>query len=111
MKFDLKMKKRALEVEHFYSDYYQSITNVAKTIKPLGFACYVVGNRRVKGLQLPTDEITKHFFEKNGFKYVETIIRNIPNKRMPKRNSPNNIVGETSQTMHHEFIVIMQNKS
>ena len=59
---------------------------------------------------LPTDEITKTLFELNGFEHIETIIRNIPNKRMPKKNSPSNKKGETVSTMNNEYIVIMKKR-
>ena len=103
-----KEVKRAQEVSAFYVDYEKSITNVAATIKPGGHACYVVGNRKVKGVTLPTDEITKTFFEAQGFAHVETIIRDIPNKRMPSRNSPSNVTGEQDNTMCNEFIVVLR---
>ncbi len=102
-------EKRADEVSSFYADYQKSIENVSRTIKQGGFACYVVGNRKVKGVVLPTDEITKDFFENQGFEHIETIIRNIPNKRMPSKNSPTNVTGQTDETMNNEFIVIMRN--
>ncbi len=101
-------EKRAQDVYSFYWDYYQSIVNVSATLKRNGYACYVVGNRKVKGITLPTDEITRLFFEKQGFFHVETIVRNIPNKRMPSRNSPSNKTGVTDNTMNHEYIVVMQ---
>jgi site-specific DNA-methyltransferase (cytosine-N4-specific) len=101
-------EKRAKEVSSFYCDYQKSIENVAKTIKKHGYACYVVGNRKVKGEVLPTDEITKDFFENQGFSHIETIIRNIPNKRMPSKNSPTNVTGQKDETMNNEFIVVMQ---
>ncbi|MFN3560936.1 MAG: DNA methyltransferase [Chloroherpetonaceae bacterium] len=103
-------EKRAKEVASFYYDYQKSIANVAKTIKKGGYACYVVGNRKVKGEILLTDEITKHFFESQGFSHIETIIRNIPNKRMPSKNSPTNITGKKDETMNNEYIVIMQKR-
>jgi len=101
-------EKRAKEVYSFYQDYSQSIQNVSKTLKSGGYACYVVGNRRVKGITLPTDEITQRFFEVNGFQHINTFIRNIPHKRMPSRNSPTNESGKTATTMNHEYIVVMQ---
>lgn len=101
-------QKRAAEVSSFYCDYQKSIQNIAPTIRKGGFACYVVGNRKVKGAILPTDEITQNLFEQQGFKHLETIVRSIPNKRMPKRNSPTNVTGKTDSTMNNEFIVIMQ---
>jgi tRNA G10 N-methylase Trm11 len=107
-KIVLADEKRAKEVSSFYYDYQKSIQNVAKTIKKGGYACYVVGNRKVKGEVLPTDEITKDFFENQGFSHIETIIRNIPNKRMPSKNSPTNVTGKKDETMNNEYIVIMQ---
>jgi tRNA G10 N-methylase Trm11 len=103
-----KDKKRGREVYSFYKDYYNSIINISATLKSGGHACYVVGNRRVKGITLPTDEITRAFFEANGFKHKNTFIRNIPNKRMPSRNSPTNEVGKTATTMNNEYIVVMR---
>ena len=100
--------QRAEEVYSFYHDYYKSIKNVSKTLKKNAYACYVVGNRSVKGVTLPTDEITKLFFEENAFKHINTFIRNIPNKRMPKKNSPTNEVGKTESTINNEYIVVMK---
>lgn len=101
-------KKRAEDVSSFYCDYQSSIQNIAPTIKTGGYACYVVGNRKVKNVTLPTDEITRDFFESEGFNHVETIVRSIPNKRMPSKNSPSNVAGKTGETMSNEFIVVMR---
>jgi DNA modification methylase len=101
-------EKRSKDVIAFFKDYELSIKNIAKTIKRKGHVCYVVGNRRVKSVTIPTDEITKKLFEKYGFRHIETIMRNIPNKRMPFENSPSNIVGEKSPTMKNEYLVICQ---
>ena len=100
--------QRALEVASFYSDLYSSIKNVSKLIRKGGFACYVVGNRTVNSVLLPTSIAIKDFFDANGFEYVATHIREIPNKRMPMKNSPTNIAGETSSTMLNEHIVVMK---
>ncbi len=107
-KIGSKDKKRVDDVISFYIDYKKSINNVAKVVKKNGYVCYVVGNRRVKGVTLPTDEITKQFFETNGFTHIETIIRNIPNKKMPSKNSPTNIIGKIDTTMNNEYIVILR---
>jgi len=101
-------EKRAGEVFSFYQDYAQSITRVAKTIKKGGHACYVVGNRRVKDTTLPTDKITTALFQQNGFCHQNTFTRNIPNKRMPSKNSPSNQSGKTATTINKEFIVVMK---
>jgi hypothetical protein len=103
-----KDEKRVKDVIAFFKDYERSIKNVAKVVKRRGRACYVVGNRTVKGITIPTDEITEKLFAKYGFRHQETIVRNIPNKRMPLENSPSNLAGEKSPTMKNEYIVICQ---
>ena len=100
--------KRVYDVISFYIDYEKSIANISKLVKTGGIVAYVVGNRRVKGVEIPNDEITMEFFERNGFDHIKTSIRDIPNKRMPKKNSPRNVAGVTDTTMIHEHIVILQ---
>lgn len=102
--------KRALQVAAFYADLRASITNVAEVIERGGTACYVVGNRKVSGVLLPTDRAIQRFFEAAGFEHVVTYERVIPNKRMPQRNSPSNRAGSTDETMTRESIVVMRKK-
>lgn len=109
-KIETAHRKRAIEVCGFYRDYRHSIGNIATRIKPGGFACYVVGNRKVKGVVLPTDRATESYFKENEFTREHVFIRNIPNKRMPSRNSPSNIPGATDDTMCHEHIVVMRKR-
>ena len=101
---------RCKDVVSFYKDYRRSIINTAKVIKRKGIACYVVSNRCVKGITLKTDRITQDFFEQLGFNHIETIERKISNKRMPRKNSPGGIAGETKTLMNKEYIVVMQKR-
>ena len=101
-------EKRAREVSAFYRDLGRSINSIAQVLSSNATICYVVGNRRVKGVILPTDAFIVSAFRQHGFIHKETIVRNIPNKRMPKKNSPTNVAGETSITMHEENIVVCQ---
>lgn len=101
-------EKRSKEVFSFYEDLYKSIQIITKKVKKNGFACFVVGNRRVKGLELPTDKISADFFEHQGFEHQKTIIRAISSKRMPIENAPSNIKGEKDFTMRYEYIVILK---
>ncbi len=107
-KINEKDPLRVRDVYSFYKDYFNSIKNISKVIKNKGFACFVVGNRKVRGITLPTDEITAEIFALNGFRHIETIIRKIPNKKMPSKNSPTNVKGEKDSTMNYEYIVVMQ---
>ena len=101
-------EKRAGQVEAFYIDLERSISSIAPLLTEDSTVCYVVGNRRVKGVTLPTDEFIISSFGKHGFSHKETIVRNIPNKRMPRKNSPSNVVGKTDITIHEENIVVCQ---
>ena len=103
-----KDEKRHKEVLYFLDDYYNSICNVSKLVRVGGRICYVVGNRNVKVVQIPLDYFTIETFEKNGFKHIDTLVRNIPNKRMPSKTSPSNKKGAKVSTMIHEYIIIME---
>lgn len=100
-------EKRYYDVISFLNDYYLSINNVSKTVRKGGKVCYVVGNRNVKGIQIPLDHFTAEMFEKNSFKHEITIVRSIPNKKMPSKNSPTNEKGILVDTMTSEYIVIL----
>ena len=100
-------EKRYYEVASFLNDYWDSIQNVAKVIRKGGRVCYVVGNRRVKATQINLDYFTAEMFEKCGFKHEITIVREIPNKRMPAKTSPSNVAGAKVDTMSNEYIVIL----
>jgi len=101
-------KSRALEVSAFYQDLGNSIQKVAKSIRKGGKSIYVVGNRTVKMVQLPTDQFIAEKFEQNGFKHLITYERAISNKSMPLKNSPSNISGRTVNTMLYEYIVVSE---
>jgi 16S rRNA G966 N2-methylase RsmD len=103
--------KRALEVSSFYFDLKESINNVAKNINIGGTVIYIVGNRTVKNILLPTDQFIAEAFEQNGFKHIITYERALSNKAMPSKNSPTNIAGKTVNTMLYEYIVVCQNES
>jgi hypothetical protein len=100
--------KRALEVSAFYKDLDNSIQKVAKSICKGGKSVYVVGNRTVKNIQLPTDQFIAEKFEKNGFKHLITYERLLSNKSMPSKNSPTNIAGRKVNTMLFEYVVICE---
>lgn len=99
--------KRYQEIVSFLNDYGNSIRNVAATVRRGGVVCYVVGNRTVKGIQIPLDYFTAELFEQCGFRHQTTLVRKIPNKRMPSKTSPTNKTGAKVSTMSREYIVIL----
>jgi len=106
-----KSEKRARDVFSFYNDLYITVQIIARKVKTKGYVCFVVGNRRVRGLELPTDKISTDFFEREGFQHQNTIIRAISNKRMPIENAPSNIRGKKDFTMRYEYIVVFKKVS
>jgi len=100
--------KRAKEVLAFYIDLNKAMIQAYRILKKYKYFCVVVGNRTVKKVKLPTDFIVSELGENLGFQTVDIIVRNIPNKRMPLKNSPTNVSGELEETMQKESIVILQ---
>ena len=100
--------KRMLDVLNFYTGLSSVLQCVTAGLKDGGFTAWVIGNRTVKRIQMPTHQIVKEMGEKNGLSHVETIPRNIPTKRMPWINAPENIPGEKGMTISTEHIVIMK---
>jgi DNA modification methylase len=100
---------RAKDVLSFYEDFDKCVIQLNKVMAKDGYVCFVVGNRTVKGINIPTDKIMSEMFMAHGnYKYITTHLREIPFKRMPKVNSPSNKKGETVTTMNNEFIFVLQ---
>ena len=101
-------KKRSLEVSSFYFDLETSIKSMLDSVNRKGKVFFVVGNRRVKNILLPTDRFIAEVFCRNGFRHLQTIRRKISNKSMPLQNSPSNRSGAISSTMNEEYIVVCE---
>ena len=63
---------------------------------------WVVGNRTVGGIEIPTTAILRDYLEARGAVHVYTVDRKIPTKRMATKNS-------ISDTMSKEKISIFRN--
>ena len=63
-------EKRARDVLSFYIDFNKCIKELDSVTKVGANVCFVVGNRTVKGVQIPTDEIIVELFQaKNHYKH------------------------------------------
>lgn len=100
--------KRASQVAQFYNDFAECFPELTRVAKRGSRACFVVGNRTVKGVRIPTDLILIEIAQNFGWQYETTYHRRIPNKRMPLKNSPSNRPGELCDTMTEEHIVILR---
>lgn len=105
-----KDEKRALEVLQFYIDLDESIKQTARVMKSGSYQYWVVANRTVKRVNIPTDVIISELFRKYDVDHLHNFYRNIPNKRMPSKNSPTNKIGEKSVTMNAEIILMLKKK-
>lgn len=99
---------RAREVLAFYQDLDITLREIARVMRPGGYQCWVVGNRTVKQVRLLTDRIIAELSARYGLVLVANFTRAIPNKRMPKENSPTNEVGAKVTTMNGEQIFILR---
>lgn len=107
-KIEKQSQKRALEISSFYFDLEESINEIASSVRKGGTVIYIVGNRNVKGIKLPTDQFIAEKFTETGFKHLKTLKRLLSNKVMPSKNSPTNKKGQRAKTMSCEYIVICE---
>lgn len=101
-------EKRAREVLSYFIDFYKASRVLDNYLHEGGYVVFVVANRTVKGIRIPTDEIYVEIFKSLGYKHEITYVRAIPNKRMPHKVSPSNKKGETVSTMAYENIVVLK---
>lgn len=101
-------KSRAEEVESFYGDLYRCLENISAVVRAGGYAVFVVANRRVRAISLPTDSTIVEIMGTLGFSHLNTFERSIVNKHMPSRNSPSNVPGQKEPTMLCEYIVVLR---
>jgi DNA modification methylase len=100
--------KRAFEVLQFYVDLDKALSEITRVMKPNSYQCWVVGNRTVKKKNILTHKIIIELFSKYNVSHILTFERNIPNKKMPKENSPTNKSGEKVTTMNGEIIFVLR---
>lgn len=98
--------KRALEVSQFYKDLFSTLKEIKRVMKPNSYQFWVTANRTVKGINLTTNDIITDLYDNLGVQKIAQFDRNIPNKRMPSKNSPSNIKGKVVSTMTKENITI-----
>jgi len=103
--------RRARQVKQFYDDFAGCFPEITRLARKGAYACFVVGNRTVKGIRIPTDQILVEIATCFGWRHCATYHRRIPNKRMPLRNSPSNKPGELCDTMTEEHILVLRKEN
>lgn len=98
---------RADDAMGFFSDYYEVMKQVARILKPGQPVAWVVANRTMSRVNIPTHLITKELCEHLGFDHQTMLPREIPTKTLPWENAPENVTGQTGELMADENIVVM----
>jgi hypothetical protein len=103
------MPCRAEDVYAYFHDTDSCLEQISQFLKQgKSYCCFVVANRTVRRVKIPTDEIIVQLGKKYGFKHKETIYRTIANKAMSVKNAPENIANLSGETMTRESIVIWE---
>jgi DNA modification methylase len=98
---------RARDALEFFTDYYAVMEQTARVLKPGHPVAWVVANRTMSRVNIPTHLVTRELCEHVGFEHQHTLAREIPNKTLPWENAPENVPGATGDLMANENIVVM----
>lgn len=100
-------KHRADETYAFFRDIDECFGQFSKIMKKRkSHVCFVLGNRTVKRVRVPADQILIELARKYGFEHLVTKHREIPNKHIPSSNAPENVQDLKGETMTKENIII-----
>lgn len=80
-----KSKKMAKEIEAFFIDMQEVFDESFRILKHGGRSCYVIGNTRLKGVEILNAEVFAESLEYSGFKLDRIIKREIPSKILPQK--------------------------
>lgn len=104
----------ARDVAQYFNDMQEVAKEMHRVLTPNGHACIVIGNTKIKEVQIKSAEVFYEFLRNSGLKKIEVIKRSIPHKLMPtlrdkntgrftKQDNPN-----CKKVYPNEFIIIMQ---
>jgi len=99
---------RSDDALRFFTDYYAVMEEVAEILKPGQPVVWVVANRTMSRVTIPTHLITRELCEHLGFEHEYTLPREIPTKTLPWENAPENVEGKKGELMAQENIVVMR---
>ena len=80
-----KSKKLAKEVEAFFIDMEEVFKDNYRVLKNGGRCCYVIGNTKLKGIDILNAEVFAESMQYSGFKIEKIIKRRIPSKILPQK--------------------------
>ena len=84
-KMSKKSKKMAKEIEAFFIDMEEVFDESYRILKHGGRCCYVIGNTKLKGIDIINAEVFADSIQYSGFKLDRIIKREIPLKILPQK--------------------------
>lgn len=78
-------QKMAKEIEAFFIDMEEVFDESFRILKPGGRCCYVIGNTKLKGVDILNAEVFAESLQYSGFKLDRIIKREIPLKILPQK--------------------------
>ena len=108
-------KTLSKDVANYFIDMYKAFSEMYRVIKPNKYACIVIGNTQLKGVNILNAEVATEQMINIGFKKHELIKREVPNKMItPWRDT---ITGKFTsidnpnkkRAYEYEYILVMKN--
>lgn len=111
-----KSKHIARDVSQYFNDMQEVAKEMARVLAPKGYACIVIGNTKIKEVQIKSAEVFFEFLRNAGLHKVKVIKRSIPHKLMPTLRDKN--TGrftkldnpDCKKVYPNEYIIIMRKK-
>lgn len=94
-------RDRLLRVAAYLRDIDKSLDPILGSLKAGALMFWTIGNRRVGGIQIPTDKILGELLESRGATLITKVSRDIPTKRMAVKNN-------VTSTMRREQILVLR---
>lgn len=106
--------KKGIGVRNYYADMLESFLEMKRVLKKGGKAAVVIGNTKMRGVEILNAEVFKEQFENIGFETFDIIHREIPSKMLPSTRDPK--TGRFTKTTNSkkelvyptEYIMIME---
>ena len=96
-----KPRDRRSRVTTFSFDLNKTLTPIVRRLRRNAYLIWIVGNRHVGGIEIPTDNILVELLEDQGVKLVTRVTRRIMFRRMATRN-------QIASMMRQEHILVFR---
>ncbi len=96
--------RKSKKVLNYFNDYFFFLKELCRVTNK--YIVMTLGNRSVDKVKINLTDITKKFLEKNMFKTLNVMEREIPIKRIPKITSK--VGNESVSSMNNEYIIISE---